>query len=60
MSVGYGQGTGFYLKGIGLITNYHVLEYVIEAIEEGFKIAGKPLILDILKVIATRYPTMQE
>ena len=42
VSVGYGQGTGFYLKGIGLITNYHVLEYVIEAIEEGFKIAGKP------------------
>lgn len=42
ISIGYGQGTGFYLKGVGLITNYHVLEYVINAIDSGSKIAAPP------------------
>lgn len=39
ISIGYGQGTGFYLKGVGLITNYHVLDYVIDAIDSKFKIS---------------------
>ncbi|MFL2106476.1 reverse transcriptase domain-containing protein [Desemzia sp. FAM 23988] len=42
ISIGYGQGTGFHLKGVGLITNYHVLEYVINAIDSGNKIAAPP------------------
>lgn len=32
----YGQGTAFLLKGIGIISNFHVFEFVIEALEEGF------------------------
>lgn len=36
--IGYGQGTGFYLKEIGLITNYHVVEYLItEVLEKELK-----------------------
>ena len=31
----YGQGTAFLVKDIGIISNYHVFEYVIEALEEG-------------------------
>lgn len=34
--VGYGQGTGFYLKDIGLITNFHVVEFIIEYLQEGY------------------------
>src|SRR5690606_33976410 len=33
-SVGYGQGTGFYLKNIGLITNFHVIEDIIFMLED--------------------------
>lgn len=34
----YGQGTGFYLKNIGLITNYHVIDYLVtEVLEKGLK-----------------------
>ncbi|WP_159036296.1 reverse transcriptase domain-containing protein [Clostridium botulinum] len=36
-SYDYGQGTGFYLKGYGIITNYHVLEYVLDEINSGKK-----------------------
>lgn len=35
-TVGYGQGTGFYLKGIGLITNFHVIDFIIEYHREGY------------------------
>ncbi len=31
-SVGYGQGTGFYLENIGIITNYHVVEFMVELV----------------------------
>lgn len=31
-SMGYGQGSGFYLKGIGIVTNYHVVSFLIEEI----------------------------
>ena len=34
--VGYGQGTGFYLKDIGLITNFHVVEWIIEYYRDGY------------------------
>ncbi|WP_343311167.1 reverse transcriptase domain-containing protein [Bacillus atrophaeus] len=33
----YGQGTGFLLKGVGLITNAHVIEDAIEAIKDNKK-----------------------
>ncbi|MFS3915620.1 reverse transcriptase domain-containing protein [Bacillus australimaris] len=36
--IGYGQGTGFLLKGVGLVTNAHVIEDVIKAIEDGKKL----------------------
>lgn len=37
-NMGYGQGTGFYLKNIGLITNYHVIEFLVtEVLEKGLK-----------------------
>lgn len=41
LDTAYGQGTAFYLQGVGLITNYHVLEYVIDLIELGMNIIGK-------------------
>lgn len=31
-SSSYGQGTGFYLENVGIITNYHVIEYMIELV----------------------------
>lgn len=32
----YGQGTGFLIKGIGIVSNYHVFEFVIESIRNGY------------------------
>lgn len=32
--IGYGQGTGFLLKNIGLVTNAHVIEYVLDVIKD--------------------------
>ncbi|WP_339322910.1 reverse transcriptase domain-containing protein [Paenibacillus sp. FSL W8-0194] len=34
----YGQGTGFLLKGIGIVTNTHVLGTVVEALKNGAKL----------------------
>lgn len=31
----YGQGTGFYLKDYGIITNYHVLECYLDELDSG-------------------------
>jgi len=32
----YGQGSGFYMRDIGLITNYHVIDYLVtEVLEKG-------------------------
>jgi len=36
-SYDYGQGTCFYLKDYGIITNYHVLEFVLDELESGKK-----------------------
>ncbi|RNC97313.1 reverse transcriptase domain-containing protein [Lysinibacillus halotolerans] len=33
-SVCYGQGSGFYLKDIGIVTNYHVVSLIIEEVLE--------------------------
>ena len=30
----YGQGSGFFLKGIGIVTNYHVVNFLIEEVIE--------------------------
>lgn len=37
-NVGTGQGTSFLLRGIGLITNFHVLKEYIEVIEDGCEV----------------------
>lgn len=34
--IDYGQGTGFLIKGIGIVSNYHVFEFVIDSIKDGF------------------------
>lgn len=33
----YGQGTGFILKNVGIVSNYHVFEFIIDALLEGYK-----------------------
>lgn len=38
MDLYYGQGTGFLLKGIGVVTNTHVLGTVIKALKKGAKL----------------------
>lgn len=41
-SMGYGQGTGFFLRGIGLITNWHVVEDLIkEILDKGLNFCKK-------------------
>ncbi|GEK37343.1 reverse transcriptase domain-containing protein [Enterococcus thailandicus] len=36
LTIDYGQGTGFLLKNHGIISNYHVFEFLIEEILNGF------------------------
>lgn len=35
--IDYGQGTGFILKNVGIVSNYHVFEFIIEELEKGKK-----------------------